>query len=430
MSLSAVQLLEDLLLGATAVTLATPLAVLSAECLAALLPGRRGPARRHVERVAVAVLIPAHNEELTLPETIRSIQPQLRDGDRLIVIADNCTDATAAVARSLGAEVIERQDATKRGKGFAMDFGLRHLAQDPPYVVVFTDADCLLGAGAIDELAKQVTVTGRPAQALYLMDPPSGGHLRDAVSACAFLLKNQVRPAGLARLGLHCPLYGTGMAFPYPAIRNVPLADGNIVEDLQLGLNLIRAGAAPAFCPAARVTGRLPAEGTAAMTQRRRWEHGHVRTICTQVPRMLGDGLRRRSLVALAAALDLSVPPLSLLAFAVTIGLAVLGAAAVLGAWKAPFVLLAAAVVVTLVSLAVVYVKFGRAMLRPKALLGIPAYIAWKVPMYFAMLVRPQKQWVQTPRSGATPPPAPSTPKDHPTADPLEAVGATAGRND
>lgn len=431
MPLFAVELVEDILLGATAVSLAAPLAVLSAECLAALLPGRRPRPSGSDTRPAVAVLVPAHNEELALAETLRSIQPQLRDEDRLIVIADNCTDATAAVARSLGAEVIERQDANRRGKGFAMDFGLRHLAQDPPAVVIFTDADCLLASGAIDELARQVAATGRPAQALYLMDPPPGGGLRDAVSACAFLLKNHVRPGGLRRLGLHCPLFGTGMAFPYSVLRQVPLADGNIVEDLQLGLNLIRAGAAPGFCPAARVTGRLPVEGTAAMTQRRRWEHGHVRTILMQVPRMLAEAVRRRSVVALAAALDLSVPPLSLLAFGVALGLGVLGGAAAMGAWMAPFVLLASIVGITLATLLGVYLKFGRTMLRPRALLAVPGYIVWKVPMYFAMLVRPEKQWVQTPRTGAGGSSrTASAPKASAALDPLEAIGATAARSD
>ncbi|HEY2586250.1 MAG TPA: glycosyltransferase [Tepidisphaeraceae bacterium] len=429
MLLPAVVLVEDLLLGATAVLLAAPLAVLGVECLAALLPQRRSAIAESDERPAVAVLVPAHNEELALAETLRSIQPQLRDGDRLIVIADNCTDATAAVARSLGAGVIERQDANKRGKGFAMDFGLSHVAQDPPPVVIFTDADCLLAPRAIDELARQVKVTGRPAQALYLMDPPPGGSLRDAVSACAFLLKNQVRPAGLARLGLHCPLFGTGMAFPYPVLRQVPLADGNIVEDLQLGLNLIRAGAAPAFCPTARVTGRLPVENAAAMTQRRRWEHGHVRTIFTQVPRMLAEALRRRNVIALATAMDLCVPPLSLLAFGVMLGLIVLGGTAALGAWTAPFVLLASVVGITLVTLLGVYLKFGRTMLRPGALLGIPSYVLWKAPMYVAMLVRPQRQWVQTPRTGAAPSMS-SAATANASVDPLEAIGVTAGRSD
>jgi cellulose synthase/poly-beta-1,6-N-acetylglucosamine synthase-like glycosyltransferase len=428
MSLSAIQLLEGLLMGASAIALATPLGVLSAECFAALLPGRRPRRASDAARPAVAILIPAHNEELTLADTLGTIRPQMREGDRLIVIADNCTDATAGIARSLGAEVIERQDAHRRGKGFAMDFGLRHLANDPPAVVVFTDADCQLGPGAIDELARQVAETGRPAQALYLMEPPPGGQLRDAVSACAFLLKNHVRPSGLQRLGLHCPLFGTGMAFPYRILQQVPLADGNIVEDLQLGLNLIRAGIAPGFCPSARVTGRLPAEGPAAMIQRRRWEHGHVRTIFAQVPRMLGDAIRHRSVVGLAAALDLSVPPLSLLAFAVAVGLVLLGAAAVLGAWKAPFVLLAVAAGLTLACLLASYLKFGRTTLRPRALLGIPGYVAWKAPMYIAMLVRPERQWVQTPRAGMIQPF--DVTKGHSCVDPLEPIGAAPARND
>lgn len=426
MSWSAVELSGNLLLGSVAGALSVPLLALSAECLAALLPGRAGSSAGDEPRPAVAVLIPAHNEEFSLPETLRAIQPQLTERDRLIVIADNCTDSTAGVARSLGAEVIERQDAHKRGKGFAMDLGVRHLASDPRDVVVFTDADCLLAAGAIDALARQVIATARPAQAVYRMEPPPGAHLRDAVSAFAFLLKNQVRPTGLKRLGLHCPLYGTGMAFPFPLLQRMPLASGNIVEDLQLGLNLVCEGVPPGLCPAARVIGRLPAEGAAAITQRTRWEHGHVRTIFAQAPRMLAVGIRRRSFVAIAAALDLSVPPLSLLTLIVTLGLIVLGTAAKLGAWWVPFIVLAGVATLTMASLIPAYLKFGRSTLPLRALLGVPAYVVWKMPMYCAMLLRPQKQWVQTPRSVA--PAVVSTVKPVPAPKVLEPVGASADR--
>ena len=75
----------------------------------------------------MAVLVPAHNESCGLLPTLEDIKPQLRPCDRMLVIADNCTDDTAAVAAACGAEVIERRDAAKRGKGYALDFGLRHL---------------------------------------------------------------------------------------------------------------------------------------------------------------------------------------------------------------------------------------------------------------------------------------------------------------
>ena len=77
--------------------------------------------------------------------------------DRLIVVADNCSDDTRQIATDAGAEVISRDDAERRGKGFAMDFGVRHLTVDPPEVVIFVDADCLPDADSMSRIATLAT---------------------------------------------------------------------------------------------------------------------------------------------------------------------------------------------------------------------------------------------------------------------------------
>jgi cellulose synthase/poly-beta-1,6-N-acetylglucosamine synthase-like glycosyltransferase len=77
----------------------------------------------------VAVLIPAHNESAGIKFTIEDIKQQLGSRDRLVVVADNCTDDTAAVAAASGAEVSIRNDTTKIGKGYALDWGIDHLTQ-------------------------------------------------------------------------------------------------------------------------------------------------------------------------------------------------------------------------------------------------------------------------------------------------------------
>jgi hypothetical protein len=85
--------------------------------------------RKHLPRIAV--LVPAHNESTKLLPTIADINTQLHAGDRLLVAADNCSDDTATVAASAGAEVIERRAADRIGKGYALDWGFRHLAAAP-----------------------------------------------------------------------------------------------------------------------------------------------------------------------------------------------------------------------------------------------------------------------------------------------------------
>ena len=102
------------------------------------------PHNGNESRSRLAVLVPAHDEGAVLLQTIADIQMQLRPGDRLLVVADNCADDTAGIARAAGAEVVERHDPDKRGKGYALDFGIRHLALDPPEVVIIIDADCRL----------------------------------------------------------------------------------------------------------------------------------------------------------------------------------------------------------------------------------------------------------------------------------------------
>ena len=101
----------------------------------------------------MAVLIPAHNEGAGIVPTIRDVQGQLGPSDRMLVVADNCTDDTAAIVRAAGVEVTVRADPARRGKGYALEFGVRHLALDPPGVVVIMDADCRLGEFALRHLS-------------------------------------------------------------------------------------------------------------------------------------------------------------------------------------------------------------------------------------------------------------------------------------
>src|SRR5262249_30591342 len=102
--------------------LAIPVVIFFVEGIAArVLPGRV-PALRAGAKLPrrVAVLVPAHNESRALLPTLADINAQLRAADRLVVVADNCTDDTAAVAGAAGADVVERLDLVKHGKGYAL----------------------------------------------------------------------------------------------------------------------------------------------------------------------------------------------------------------------------------------------------------------------------------------------------------------------
>jgi cellulose synthase/poly-beta-1,6-N-acetylglucosamine synthase-like glycosyltransferase len=386
--------------------LATPAAVFSAQCLAALL--KRRPPRRKVltdpamspARPRVAVLTPAHDEEYTLGATLDALGPQLRADDIALVVADNCTDRTADVARRREfVETVERTDHSKRAKGYALAYGLEALKPRPFDVLVMLDADCRLAPGSLDALAAQAAASGKVAQAVYLMEPCPAPTPRDRVSAFAFVVKNLVRPMGLDRLGLPVPMTGNGMAIPRAALDQIALGNGNIVEDMQLGLDMALAGYAPRLCPEARVTGQFPRESGAAMAQRRRWEHGHLRTILRQLPRLLALGLARARFSAWAMAVDLIVPPLSLLLVMLLISSAAAGIGALtLGLTWLPTVILLGSFAAVLGSVLLVWRRFGRESLPASSFGAVLGYVLWKLPMYGRFFVKPEKEWIRTER--------------------------------
>jgi cellulose synthase/poly-beta-1,6-N-acetylglucosamine synthase-like glycosyltransferase len=389
--------LLTILLGSGALLLLLPVSVFFTEILAAVTK-RRYSTPLEGERPRLAVLMPAHNEASIITATLCSIAAELIESDRLLVIADNCVDATAALARSAGAEVIERSDLQKRGKGYALDYGVQHLQRDSPEVVIIMDADCRVAPGSIDKLARLCMKTSRPVQALYLMHAKQDAGLKMRIAEFAWIVKNQARPEGLHRLGLPCQLMGTGMAFPWQRISKANLASGEIVEDLKLGLDLASAGAPPLFCADALVTSDFPNSGDGVQGQRTRWEHGHLRLLMTEVPRLLVGSLFQRNISLLALSLDLSVPPLALLTLLVA---AVWCASAIFYLFtKSTFPLGIATADVVFLVLAVFmsWHRYGRQTITLGKLALAVVYALWKIPLYARFLVARQISWVRSKR--------------------------------
>jgi cellulose synthase/poly-beta-1,6-N-acetylglucosamine synthase-like glycosyltransferase len=402
----------EVVLWTLAVLVLLPMAVLVAESLAALLPGRRrAAADPNAPRQTCVVLIPAYNEKAGIAATLDSLRPQLGPKDRILVVAHNCTDNTADIARDHGAAVIERgdDDPNRRKKCYALDYGVRELDKDPPEVVVIVDADCIVHGGALDRLVRAAS-GGRPVQAAYVLHEPPQARPTQRLSAFAFKFKNVVRPLGLARFGAPCLLTGSGMAFPWPVLRDADLTSGGIVEDMKVGIDLALAGHPPQFCPEAEVTSELPSSKEAATKQRERWEHGHL-AMLKQVPRLLAAGVFRARPHLLGLALELSVPPLSLLFLLWALFLA--GAVA-FWHWAddpLPAVALLCGALAVGLGIFAAWAKFGRERLPLTTLLATPVYILWKVPIYLkAILGRMTTTFIRTKRSaeGAGPQPSKS----------------------
>lgn len=386
----------------TSLLLGLPAAVFTTQCLLAVFSSRRhGSPCTALADASVSVLVPAHNEAGGIGRTVQSVLPQLQPGDRLVVVADNCSDSTAQVARSLGAEVVERQHASLRGKGFALDHGVKHLSMHPTDMVLMIDADCVLHPGSLSVLRQQCAAQQRPIQCCDLMQAPGGASLKTKVAALAWLVKNKVRPLGSSRLGWPCQLMGTGMIFPWSVIQTAPLASGHLAEDMQLGATLAIQGMWPVYCDHALVTSSFPLSDDAQAAQRTRWEHGHLAMIMGQGPALLAQALRQRSWKLLGMALDMCVPPLTSLVLMLC---ALTCFAAVNALWvQSALALLvlsiaSVSVVGVLIAVLVSWGVYGRETLSSAELRSIPAYVFSKVPVYAGFITRRQTSWIRTKR--------------------------------
>jgi cellulose synthase/poly-beta-1,6-N-acetylglucosamine synthase-like glycosyltransferase len=385
----------ELVLIFVGLILAVPVLTILLQIFAALprLPSSKVPGG---PRLRLAVLVPAHNEQLVIAKTLASISRQLEADDRLIVVADNCSDQTADLARQQGAEVTIRTDPVLRGKGYALEHGLNFLEQGGiPDVVVFIDADCQLEDGCIDRLARLCVQTMRPTQAAYLMNPPRPPERIASMVSFAWKVNDFVRPLGWHRLGFPCQLAGSGMAFPREALRSTKPAGGYLAEDLKLGLDLALAGKFPLFCPEATVTSNVIVGRAPSHSQRARWDHGKIETMIHYLPRLVVAFCRSRRLPLMAMALDLSAPPLALLALALGTHLALTIAFFLVSGLGAP--VLASGMICALFFVAIVlaFWRYGREIMPLRWLVFAPVYAITKIPLYVKFLFNRQREWAR-----------------------------------
>jgi len=378
--------------------LAIPVLTFCLQILVAALPGYRNQ-KVEAQSATVALLIPAHNESAGISETLGSIQKAATPNTRIVVIADNCTDNTAEIARQHGAEVIERTHESLRGKGYALDFGIQYLHNNPPEVMIVFDADCLVYPDTINALVQAVVTGKRAVQALYLIQAKPNSPVKTKLAEFAYVVKSWTRPLGFHRLGMPMQLMGSGMAFPWQHVKDANLAKGYIVEDMKLGIDLAEQHLAPKFCPEAYVTSEFPMNDEGAASQRKRWEHGHIGMIVQEGLPLLFKGMRTGNVEMIAMALDLCVPPVALLfllsGFFAIISAGLIFATDVYLPWGygvIQFLLLALFVMIS-------WFKHGSKILPFFELLTYaPVYAISKIQLYAKFFVNRQIEWVKSKR--------------------------------
>ena len=259
--------------------------------IAGILPSRNRLREGSAAKIAkLAVVIPSHNEAGGIVRCVRSVAactpPDSLDVET-VVVADNCTDATANLARGANARVLERSDSEQRGKGFALRFAFRILLGEGFDAVLVIDADSVVDSNFLLETVRLFRAGADGVQARYLV-LNSEASMRTRLMNVAFMAFNVLRARGRERLGLSVGIFGNGFGLTGATLEEVPYDSHSLVEDLDYHLQLVQAGRKIVLVESTHVRGEMPAGGRGASTQRARWEGGRLRTAIQNLPRLLG----------------------------------------------------------------------------------------------------------------------------------------------
>lgn len=263
--------------------------------LAAASRLRRRPPPPAVEpRHRFLIVIPAHNEEAGLAACLSRLGDLDYPDDhrRVLVVADNCTDATAEVARACGAEVITRVEPQRVGKGYALAYALG-LLDDSVDAVVVLDADARPERGLLRALDARLSAGQEAIQVRYVSTAVRGRPLSYPLSVES-LLENDWFYRGKEQLGSPTLLRGNGMCLSRGVLRRVPWEAYGLAEDVEYTVRAVRAGIRPRYAAEAGVASAAPASPQQVAQQRRRWTAGHWQVAVRHSPRFIAAGLARR----------------------------------------------------------------------------------------------------------------------------------------
>lgn len=380
--------------------LAIPALLCCAYLLVLTLLSARLPLPRRTRRpLRFAIVVPAHDEEAMIARTVGelSLLDWPREDFRVIVVADNCGDATAERAAQAGARVLERRDDSLRGKGYA----LRHafdacLSEGWADAIVVIDADTEASPNLLQAMAARLAAGATAVQAHYAVANPQESW-RTRLMAIAMAAFHSVRSRARERLGLSSGIRGNGWCVTPELLAQCPYNAYTLAEDLEYGIDLGLAGHRVHYAEEAEVRAAMVSGEANARSQRQRWEGGRLQQLRLRTGPLLRAAWHQRSAVCLDLALDLLVPPLAWIAALVTL---LLAATALATAWQPglwPWLAVAGACAAVLVAYVLRGWWLSGVGLRGLAdLLRAPWFIAWKL---MAVLRRPRRQaWVRTGR--------------------------------
>lgn len=350
-----------------------------------------------------AIIIPAHNEEKMIAKTIYSINgiiyPQTKY--EVFVVADNCSDNTAHIAKHLGVNVLERIDSSKKGKGYALRWAFDKLLseQDKYDAFIVIDSDSLISGNYLHVINHYIKQGSRVIQSSDLVLPQKNNWSSEA-TRIGFILFNYVRPLGRKYLGFDMGLRGNGMCFTKEVLAEIPWQSWALTEDLEYGLILLLKGERITFAPEATVWAHMPLKADNAESQRERWEKGRKDITKSYSRTFLRKSIEKRSIAFLDVFIDLITPP-----FVNTmLIISVLLICSIVLSFLMPINGIYAVIWALFLIIGFVHLLLGLKLVHAdkdlyKSVLYIPIYVIWKVKVLVKTLFSDKpKTWVRTNR--------------------------------
>lgn len=253
--------------------------------------GRRLPEPARQAPQPLVFLVPAHDEELLVQRAVRSLLAQDYPPELLTVavIADNCTDRTAELAREAGAMVLERSSATERGKGHAIKWALEHLPLERWAAVVIVDADTILDAHYSQELMRFAPLEHKAVQSYDGMS----NEFENWLTRLAGLLTRSRYGIAMplkVHAGLNVPLTGDGTVLGTALLRREPWRVETITEGWELFARYTLQGRRIEYAGGARLYAQETRSLRQSRTQRERWTAGRFAVLRLYWRRILTGG--------------------------------------------------------------------------------------------------------------------------------------------
>jgi len=346
------------------------------------------------QRPRFAIIVPAHNEEHTISDTLTSLKrldyPPECFG--VFVVADNCRDATAKVARRHRCTVWERVAPERRAKGYALNWAFERIPKGYDAVVI-VDADTKVVPTLLTSFARAY----EPFTALQAsLLQAASSNVSSVASYVASAVQNCLKPLGRENLGFSAGLGGTGICIPRGLLEEVPWRRFGLAEDVEYHVDLVLAGRRVRFVPEALVEATAPHTFGGLRSQRLRWERGRIEALRRFTGPLLARALRKREAAAFEAFVSMVAPPLSLTAFT-SVGCIALG----LIRRSATGLVVGALGLAAITCAALRALWIVRAPARVYAYsLFFPTFVVWRTYLLVRSLLQgARKSWVRTERS-------------------------------